>query len=87
MVSVCHINKESFNSMFHKFARMPSLMYVHERLRHISINKLKHINGVGCDGNRSIQCELFHLTKQPRLPFHVSHSLSLRPFDLIHVNI
>lgn len=32
-------------------------------------------------------CHIFHLPKQRKIPFHISHSVSNSLFDLVHVDI
>lgn len=46
MLSVYNINKKSLETITHKFVCMLSLIDVHERFRHIFVDKLKHISGV-----------------------------------------
>jgi len=60
----------------------------HQRLGHMSCNKMKLVPGVHFPSTviNDIVCEVCPKAKQPRLPFPVSHSMSTEIFQLLHVD-
>jgi hypothetical protein len=74
----------SFNSI-----KQPSYDVLYYRLGHSSISRIrllqKHVPKIPCKSN-SI-CPICLMAKQHKLPFQISNSVSLLPFDLIHCDI
>ncbi|XP_074309519.1 uncharacterized protein LOC141643998 [Silene latifolia] len=59
----------------------------HARLGHTSLSKMKHIEGINCNGINNIQFETCVLAKMHQLPFNRSNSRALHAFDLIHIDL
>ncbi|XP_074315655.1 uncharacterized protein LOC141651863 [Silene latifolia] len=59
----------------------------HAHLGHTSLSKMKHIEGINCNGINNIQCETCVLAKMHQLPFNRSNSRPLHAFDLIHIDL
>lgn len=67
----------------------PDLATLHARLGHISLSKLVHVTDVSelIKANKQFTCDTCSLAKFHRLPFSLSTSIGVSPFDLIHVDL
>ena len=69
--------------------RNPNHSLWHLRLDHISPSRLSKISNISCDlsFNSHQACDIFHRSKQTRLPFPISYNKSSECFSLIHFDI
>ncbi|GMJ01569.1 hypothetical protein HRI_003826100 [Hibiscus trionum] len=62
----------------------------HARLGHSSYRPLSHISSIQCNSsleNEIKECRVCPLAKQAKLPFPLSNSSSVVPFELIHIDL
>ena len=67
---------------------MVSFKAWHQRLEHMSCNKMQVVSDFGCtpDGIKDFLCEICPKAKRHRLPFPHSKTLSNHMFQLIHID-
>ena len=81
------LKNDQFSSCNHVF-NMVSVKVWHQRLGHMSCNKMQIVSELGCtpDSIKDFLCEICPKAKQHRLPFPHSKTLSDHLFQLIHVD-
>ncbi|XP_074293795.1 uncharacterized protein LOC141620956 [Silene latifolia] len=64
-----------------------NVAFLHARLGHSSVEKLRHVNKTALQGVNKLYCDTCVLAKHHSLPFYKSLSYAAKCFDLIHMDL
>ena len=80
-------NKANESSSVVNHVDRKDLVLLHNRLRHSSLSKMSHLEDVPNNVLNKFICDLCQMAKFHTVPFSISNSRAITPFELIHANL